>query len=262
VSLASGKEVRRTFWIGTSGWQYDSWKGRFYPRNLPKDRWLAFYAECFATVEVNNSFYRLPSDAAFERWRDGTPPGFLIAPKVSRYLTHIRRLRDAEESMELFWSRAKRLGSKLGPLLFQLPPTFVADEELLAAFLELLPKGARSAFEFRHPSWETETTRSLLDAAGAALVLADRPGARVPPRVTGGWSYVRFHQGTRQGAGYPRAKLRRWADRFAELPARDVYVYFNNDPGGAAVRDARTLFELLEARGASLARPPAEAEGD
>jgi uncharacterized protein YecE (DUF72 family) len=167
--------VRRTFWIGTSGWQYESWKGRFYPRTLPKSGWLAFYAERFATVEVNNSFYRLPSDAAFERWRDGTPPGFLIAPKVSRYLTHIRRLRDARESMELFWSRARRLGSKLGPLLFQLPPTFAADEERLAAFLELLPKGARGAFEFRHPSWETETTRSLLDAAGAALVLADRP---------------------------------------------------------------------------------------
>jgi len=255
--------VRRTFWIGTSGWQYDSWKGRFYPRNLPKSRWLAYYAERFATVEVNNSFYRLPSEAAFERWRDATPAGFLIAPKVSRYLTHIRRLRDAEESVELFWSRAKLLGSKLGPLLFQLPPTFAADEERLASFLELLPKGARSAFEFRHPSWETEATRSLLDAAGAALVLADRPGARVPPRVAGGWSYVRFHQGTPDGAGYPRAKLRRWADRLTELPAEDVYVFFNNDPGGAAVRDAGTLFELLDARGASVASPPvAEAKAE
>jgi uncharacterized protein YecE (DUF72 family) len=250
------REARRTFWIGTSGWQYDSWKGRFYPRNLPKGRWLAFYAERFATVEVNNSFYRLPSEAAFERWRDETPSGFLIAPKVSRYLTHIRRLGDAEESMELFWSRAKRLGPKLGPLLFQLPPTFAADEERLAAFLQLLPRGARSAFEFRHPSWETETTRSLLDAAGAAIVLADRPGARVAPRVTGGWGYVRFHQGTSYGAGYARSKLRRWADRLTELPAEDVYVYFNNDPGGAAVRDALTLFELLEARGAPVSRPP------
>jgi uncharacterized protein YecE (DUF72 family) len=206
-------------------------------------------------VEVNNSFYRLPSDAAFERWRDGTPPDFLIAPKVSRYLTHIRRLRDAAEPMELFWSRARTLGPKLGPLLFQLPPTFAADEERLEAFLKLVPREARSAFEFRHPSWDTEGTRSLLDAAGAALVLADRPGDRVPPRVTGGWSYVRFHQGTRHGAGYPRAKLRRWADRLTQLPAEDVYVYFNNDPGGAAIRDARTLSELLETRGASIARP-------
>src|SRR4051794_34084574 len=184
------RTVRRTFWIGTSGWQYESWKGRFYPRTLAKSGWLAFYSERFATVEVNNSFYRLPSDAAFERWRDGTPPGFLIAPKVSRYLTHIRRLREAAEPMELFWSRAKLLGPKLGPLLFQLPPTLAADEERLATFLQLLPKGARSAFEFRHPSWETEATRSLLNAAGAALVLADRPGARVPPHVTGGWSYA------------------------------------------------------------------------
>ena len=247
-----------TFWIGTSGWQYDSWKARFYPRTLPKSGWLAFYAERFATVEVNNSFYRLPSDAAFERWRDGTPPGFLIAPKVSRYLTHIRRLRDAAEAMELFWSRARSLGPKLGPLLFQLPPTFAADEERLETFLKLLPKGARSAFEFRHPSWDTERTRALLDAAGAAIVLADRPGWRVPPHVTAGWSYVRFHQGAPQGAAYPRAKLRRWADRLAELPAEDVYVYFNNDPGGAAVRDAETLFELLDARGVSLARPAVE----
>src|SRR5205085_4618067 len=187
-----GRRRRPTFWIGTSGWQYDSWKARFYPRNLPKSGWLAFYAERFATVEVNNSFYRLPSDAAFERWRDGTPPGFLIAPKVSRYLTHIRRLRDAAEAMELFWSRARSLGPNLGPLLFQLPPTFAADEERLETFLKLLPKGARSAFEFRHPSWDTERTRALLDAAGAAIVLADRPGWRVPPHVTGGWSYVRF----------------------------------------------------------------------
>jgi uncharacterized protein YecE (DUF72 family) len=253
----AGEEARRTIWIGTSGWQYDSWRGRFYPRNLPKSGWLAFYAERFPTVEVNNSFYRLPSDAAFERWRDGTPPGFLIAPKVSRYLTHIRRLRDAAEPLELFWSRARALGPKLGPMLFQLPPTFAADEERLAAFLKLLPKRARSAVEFRHPSWDTVKTRSLLDAAGAALVLADRPGARVPGYVTGGWSYVRFHQGTRHAAGYPRAKIRRWADRLVELPATDVYVYFNNDPGGAAVRDARTLFDLLEGRGASLAAPSA-----
>jgi uncharacterized protein YecE (DUF72 family) len=250
-----GREAIGTFWVGTSGWQYDSWKGRFYPRNLPKSAWLAFFAERFATVEVNNSFYRLPSDAAFERWRDGTPPGFVIAPKVSRYLTHIRRLRDAAEPMELFWSRARLLGPKLGPMLFQLPPTFAADEERLASFLKLLPKKARSAFEFRHPSWDSKTTRSLLDDAGVALVLADRPGARVAAHVTGGWSYVRFHQGTPHGSGYPRAKLRRWADRLVDLPAADVYVYFNNDPGGAAVRDAATLIELLEARGAIVAAP-------
>ena len=206
-------------------------------------------------VEVNNSFYRLPSEASFERWREGTPPGFQIAPKVSRYVTHIRRLRDAADSVELFWSRARLLRPKLGPLLFQLPPTFKADTERLRAFLPLIPREARAAFEFRHPSWETEETRAFLDAAGAALVLADRPGARVRPFVTGGWSYVRFHQGTHARAGYPRAKLARWADRIAGLPAGDVYVFFNNDPTGAAVRDAATLFRLLDDRGANLAVP-------
>jgi uncharacterized protein YecE (DUF72 family) len=202
---------------------------------------------------VNNSFYRLPSEASFERWRDATPGMFRIAPKVSRYITHIRRLEDAAEPLELFWSRAVRLGPKLGPLLFQLPPTLKSDAERLRQFLPLIPAQARAAFEFRHPSWDTDEVRSILDEAGAALVLADRPGARVPRTVTGGWSYLRFHQGTRTGADYTRTKLRRWADRILELPASDVYAFFNNDPGGAAVRDAETLVELLEARGAELA---------
>jgi uncharacterized protein YecE (DUF72 family) len=244
-----------TIWIGTSGWQYDSWRGRFYPKDLPKARWLEFYADRFPVVEVNNSFYRLPSEASFGRWRNSTPERFLIAPKMSRYVTHIRRLRDAGDSMALFWSRAVILGPKLGPLLFQLPPTFVADPERLRTFVKLIPREARAAFEFRHPSWETDEVRAILDASGAALVLADRPGWRVAPRVTGGWSYIRFHQGKPLGAAYPRSKLRRWADRIVGLPADDVYVFFNNDPGGAAIRDAGTMFELLEKRGARLARP-------
>ncbi|MDP9296367.1 MAG: DUF72 domain-containing protein [Actinomycetota bacterium] len=244
-----------TIWIGTSGWQYDSWRGDFYPKELPKARWLEFYADRFPAVEVNNSFYRLPSEASFARWRSSTPERFLIAPKVSRYITHIRRLRDAGESLALFWSRADTLRPKLGPLLFQLPPTFGADPERLRTFMRLIPREARAAFEFRHPSWETEEVRAILDAAGAALVLPDRPGWSVAPRVTGGWSYIRFHQGSPLGAAYPRSKLRRWADRIVELPAEDVYVFFNNDPGGAAIRDAGTMFELLEKRGAKLARP-------
>jgi uncharacterized protein YecE (DUF72 family) len=256
--LRSGERPRWrwivTIWIGTSGWQYDSWRRRFYPEKLPKSRWLEFYAQRLSAVEVNNSFYRLPSEGAFQRWRDATPDGFLIAPKVSRYITHIRRLRDAGESMELFWSRAARLKPKLGPLLFQLPPTFKADPERLRAFVRFIPREVRAAFEFRHPTWETDEVREILETAGAALVLADRPRARVKPVVTGGWSYVRFHQGNPLGAAYPLAKLRRWADRLLNLPASDLYVFFNNDPGGAAVRDARTLFQLLDAGGADLAR--------
>jgi uncharacterized protein YecE (DUF72 family) len=129
--------------------------------------------------------------------------------------------------------------------------------------VEVIPDGARAAFEFRHASWDTEEIREILDGAGAALVLPDRPGRRVPPHVTSGWSYVRFHQGNPLGAAYPRSKLRRWADRIVQLPAEDVYLFFNNDPGSAAVRDARTMFELLENRGAGLARltlPPRPAK--
>jgi uncharacterized protein YecE (DUF72 family) len=235
--------------VGTSGWQYDSWRDGFYPPGLPKRAWLTFFAERFPTVEVNNTFYMLPKPASFERWRDETPAGFVITVKASRYLTHIRRLRDCREPVRTFCDRARLLGSKLGPVLFQLPPRFGVDVDLLRDFLGVLPDGIRAAFEFRDRSWERTEVYELLDAAGAAFVLADRPGARVPEVVTGRWSYVRFHQGRPGTADYPREKLRRWATRIAAAPAQDTFAYFNNDPGGAAVRDAMTLSEMLrEAR--------------
>ncbi|MGZ4109320.1 MAG: DUF72 domain-containing protein [Actinomycetota bacterium] len=231
--------------IGTSGWQYDSWRGRFYPPDVPKRAWLPFFAEHFPTVEVNNSFYMLPKPSSFERWRDETPDGFVITVKANRYITHIRRLRECRDAVQTFWERARLLGPKLGPVLFQLPPRFAADPELLRGFLGVLPDGIRPAFEFRDRSWERDDVYELLDGAGAAFVLADRPGARVPDVVTGGWSYVRFHQGRPGIADYPREKLRRWARRIAGMPARETFVYFNNDPGGAAVRDAMTLTAML-----------------
>ena len=240
-------------YIGTSGWQYDDWRGRFYPKNLSKSEWLPFFAARFPTVEVNNTFYRLPGEAAFVRWREVSPPGFTITVKASRYLTHIRRLRDARDPLRLFWTRARRLGRKLGPVLFQLPPRFPADPQRLASFCRLLPAGMRAAFEFRDLSWETEETYDILRGVGAAFVMADWPGARVPDVVTGGWSYIRFHKGTKLMPAYPRTKLRRWADRIAGLSADDVYIYFNNDTGAAALRDAVTLSEMLVSRGCVLA---------
>jgi uncharacterized protein YecE (DUF72 family) len=243
--------------VGTSGWQYDDWLGEVYPRDLPKRAWLAHLASRFRTVEVNNSFYRLPSPEAFARWRDETPDGFVIAVKASRFITHIRRLRDCREPVGLLWSRARELGPRLGPILFQLPPRFPVDVSRLEGFLGVLPRAMRAAFEFRDRSWETDEVFQALDRAGAAFVLADRPGARVPGVVTGGWSYVRFHQGREDDPGYTRAKLRRWADRLAGLAVDDVFVYFNNDTGGAAVRDAQTLMELLPgaSEAASSRRP-------
>jgi uncharacterized protein YecE (DUF72 family) len=234
--------------VGTSGWQYDDWRGRFYARDLPKSRWLEYFSERFPSVEVNNTFYRLPGEATFDRWREGSAEGFLFTIKASRFITHIRRLRDCRDPLRLLWSRCRRLGAKLGPVLFQLPPRFPADPDRLAGFCALLPEGMRAAFEFRDRSWEIESVFDILDRSGAALVWADTPGARVPNVVTGGWSYVRFHKGTRARPGYTRAKLRRWSERLAALDVADVFVYFNNDTGGAAVRDARTLTELLRDR--------------
>lgn len=232
-------------WVGTSGWQYEDWRGVVYPRGLATSRWLEHYATRFPTVEVNASFYRLPTAERFAVWRDATPDGFVVAVKASRFVTHVRRLRDCREPVRLLWGRARELGPRLGPVLFQLPPNLAADLDRLGGFLRVLPHGMRAAFEFRHRSWDTEEARGMLDAAGAAWVLADRPGARVPDLVTGGWAYLRFHQGRPGAPGYRREKLRRWARRIERLPADETFVYFNNDTGGAAVRDAAALMGLL-----------------
>lgn len=241
--------------VGTSGWQYDDWRGRFYPKELPKTRWLDYFAARFPTVEVNNTFYRLPEERSFDRWRDGTPADFVITVKANRFITHIKRMKDSADALETFWSRASRLGDKIGPVLFQLPPRFRADHERLAAFCELLPSQMRAAFEFRDPEWETPQTYEILDRAGASFVLADWPQREAPDVVCAGWSYVRFHKGSTVRVSYSAAKLRRWADRLAAMGADPVYVYFNNDPGGAALRDARTLTKLLAERAMDVRGP-------
>lgn len=245
--------------VGTSGWQYADWRERFYPRNVPQREWLSFYAQGFTTTEVNNSFYRLPAEGVFGRWKEMTPLGFVMAVKANRFLTHIKRLREPDEPVQRLWSRATELGDRLGPVLFQLPPRFPADAGRLGALLETLPAPMRAAFEFRDPSWHTPSIFDLLASKDAALVWADRPGTRISLPLTASWSYLRFHQGRTTGPGYPREKLQRWARRIAELPVDHSYVYFNNDPGGAAIRDARTLIELLQERGAMVDVPPSPA---
>jgi uncharacterized protein YecE (DUF72 family) len=243
-----GGDVRVRPHIGTSGWQYDDWRGVFYPDGVPQRDWLAYYAERFGTVEVNNSFYRLPERPTFERWREQTPPGFVVTVKASRFITHMKRLRDPEEPVGLLWERATGLGDRLGPILFQLPPRFPVEIERLRELLQVLPKGMQPAFEFRDRSWYTDDVFLLLDDAGAALVWPDGPGMRHTLPMTAGWLYVRFHQGTVDGPGYRREKLRRWASRISATGAGVAYLYFNNDPTGAAIRDARTMIELLSER--------------
>ncbi len=246
--------------VGTSGWQYDHWRGTVYAADDPKRIWLERYADRFAVVEVNNSFYRLPSQEVIARWRAETPDGFTFAVKASRFITHVRRLREPEGPVRLLWSRIEGLGRKRGPVLFQLPPRFPAAPDRLEALLEVLPRGMRAAFEFRDPSWETVEVFELLDRRRAALVLADRPLVHVRDVVTGGWAYVRFHRGRERAPGYTREKLRRWADRMMKLDATDAYAFFNNDEDGAAVRDALTLTELLRRRGADVAGPAGSGE--
>jgi uncharacterized protein YecE (DUF72 family) len=231
--------------VGTSGWQYRDWRGAFYPKELPQREWLPYFARNFETVEVNNSFYRLPERETFERWRDQTPAGFVVAVKASRFITHLKRLKDPEEPVALLWERATGLGDRLGPVLFQLPPRFRADPDRLEALLRTLPRRMRPAFEFRDDSWYADEVFDLLDTAGAALVWPHRPGTRRALPVVGGWIYVRFHQGTRTGPGYRRDTLRRWAERIGDADADEAFLYFNNDQQAAAIRDARTMLELL-----------------
>lgn len=234
--------------IGTSGWQYDDWRGVLYPEGVAKKDWLAHYSERLPVVEVNNTFYMLPKQETFVRWRERSAEDFTFVVKASRFITHIRRLRDCRDSVRVLWDRVQRLGRKRGPILFQLPPNLRADVPLLRDFLEVLPRGLEAAVEFRHRSWWRDDVYQTLDDAGCACVLPDAPHARIPDVVTGGWSYVRFHKGRGSEYDYTRRKLRRWADRILALPARETFVFFNNDPTGAAIRDAATLTDLLQGR--------------
>lgn len=238
-----------TFWIGTSGWQYDDWRGGLYPDGLPQRRWLEHYASRFRTVEVNNAFYRLPERSTFEKWRDQTPEGFLVAVKVSRYLTHIKRLQDPEEPVARLIDRAEGLGDRLGPFLLQLPPNLQADPKRLDACLAAFPRTARVAVELRHESWWTDEVRDVLTQRNAALCWADRQGPITPTWVTADWGYLRLHEGrATPQPEYGRQALVTWLDRLHDgWPDRkraDVFVFFNNDHGGAAVRNAETLNRL------------------
>jgi uncharacterized protein YecE (DUF72 family) len=246
-------------WIGTSGWQYRDWRGTFYPPHLPVRDWLEDYAGRFATVESNNAFYRLPERRTFEDWARRTPDDFVMAVKVSRFLTHIKRLADPEEPVERFLDRVAGLGSKLGPVLLQLPPQLRLSTDRLQATLDLFPPAVRVAVEFRHASWFTEEIRGILSDRSVALCLADRRGALTPLWRTADWTYLRFHEGRSSPRPcYGRAALAAWADRLADSwsPDEDCFVYFNNDPRGCAPRDAARFAGLVERAGLRPTRVP------
>ncbi|MBF8186840.1 DUF72 domain-containing protein [Nonomuraea sp. K274] len=230
--------------VGTSGWQYKHWRGVLYPEGVPQRLWLETYAAEFSTVESNNAFYRLPSLESFASWRDRTPGGFVMAVKASRFLTHIKRLADPEEPVRRLMGAAAGLKDKLGPILLQLPPTLKVDPGRLDRCLGCFPAGVRVAVEPRHESWWTEEVRAILTAHAAALCWGDRLGRpQAPFWRTAGWGYVRLHEGS-AGWAYGDTALRTWARRVREAGWPDAYVYFNNDPGGAAVRNARRFARL------------------
>lgn len=227
--------------IGTSGYQYDDWRGRFYPKTLPKSAWFAHYAEHFDAVEINATFYRLPEAATFERWRNAAPKGFCYALKFSRYGTHLKRLKDAPDTIGLFIERARLLGPSLGPILVQLPPRWHVNVARLAAFLESTPKQYRWAVELRDPSWLCQDIYALLRKHRAALCIHDLIERH--PRVrTANWVYLRFHGDDYAGSYSPQA-LSAAAQRIRKHLADgyDVYAFFNNDIGGHAVRNAADL---------------------
>jgi uncharacterized protein YecE (DUF72 family) len=243
--------VERTIRVGCSGWNYASWKDEFYEGKPPR-LWLEHYARHFDTVEVNNTFYRLPNKQAVANWVRGSPPDFLFTIKVSRYLTHIKRLQDLGLGLQRFYERIEPMlrSPKMGPLLWQLPPTFKRDDARLAAALEKLPREQKHCFEFRHPTWFHDDVYALLREHGVALVIGDRPEVKsFQAKVfTTDWTFVRFHYGSRGRRGnYSESELEEWAQRFERWREQvDVLVYFNNDWEVFAVRNALWLKRRLE----------------
>jgi uncharacterized protein YecE (DUF72 family) len=236
--------------IGTSGWYYDHWHGRFYPAELPKSKWFEYYAQHFDTVEINNTFYHLPKEQTLQRWHKIAPKDFVYAVKANRYITHIKKLRDVAEPLERFFERANLLKSRLGPILYQLPPSLRKNFALLESFIKLLPK-KNAVFEFRHESWYSDDTFELLDKSRAGFCIHDMPGKESPRIVTGGMIYVRFHgTSSRYSGSYKKSQLQDWA-KWLEGHANNVqaiYVYFNNDALGHAINNAKQLKSLLNSR--------------
>ena len=228
---------------------------------LPQHEWLTYYAERFDTVELNTTFYRLPQAANVARWVSQTPPGFTFAVKVSRYITHIKRLTAIPEHLPRLYERIEPLlkSPKLGPLLWQLPPNYGYDANRLKSTLEHLDDGHRHAFEFRHPSWFRIETYSLLEEHGAALVIADRPSVNTfqTHELTTDYTYVRFHAGTRgRNGNYSATQLREWAGRLNRWSKMvDVFAYFNNDWQGYAIKNAKSLRNALQGTSSRHSNP-------
>jgi uncharacterized protein YecE (DUF72 family) len=234
--------------IGTSGWHYAHWRGPYYPKDIADRELLPYYARSFRAAEINNSFYRLPEKQTFISWREAVPEDFLFAVKASRYITHMKKLKDPEQPLERFIGRVSCLEGKLGPILFQLPPRWKCNVERLRAFLDVLGSDCRSAFEFRDPSWFHDGVYQALEQAGAAFCIYDLNGNHSPKIVTGSFVYVRLHgpDGPYRGS-YSDQALAGWAGAFAAWvrQGREIFCFFDNDEAGYAVRNALRLQEMV-----------------
>jgi len=234
--------------IGCSGWQYKHWREIFYPKGLAQTRWFAFYAEHFDTVEINSSFYHLPKASTFEKWRAQAQDGFVYAVKANRFITQAKKLLDCEEPLERMMSSVRHLGDRLGPILYQLPPSLKLDVGRLEAFLKLIPKDLTNVFEFRNKSWYVPETYALLDRFGASLCLHDMRGSATERVAVGPATYIRFHGGKGKYWGrYSDEGLLSWTDWIVDQArsGRAVWCYFNNDMFGHALDDAQTLRSMI-----------------
>lgn len=234
--------------IGCSGWNYKHWREIFYPKRLPVSGWFAFYAAHFDTVEINNSFYMLPKPATFDKWRQQAPPGFDYAVKANRFLTQARKLKECAQPIERQMASFRCLGDRLGPILYQLPPSLKINLERLESFLKLVPKDVTNVFEFREKSWYVPETYELLDRYGASFCVHDMGGCGSERIAVGPAAYVRFHGGEGKYWGrYSDERLLGWGDWMVgqARAGRPVWAYFNNDIFGHAIEDARTLKAML-----------------
>jgi uncharacterized protein YecE (DUF72 family) len=236
--------------IGTSGYHYKHWLGRYYPAGMKPNAMLAHYLRDFDTVELNNTFYQLPNESTFDAWRDNTPGDFLYAVKGSRFITHMIKLKDAQRGLTNFMPRAERLGDKLGPILWQLPPGWKVNVERLEEFLSILPPRHRYTFELRNETWMTDAVLEVLKKYNAAFCIYELAGYTSPIEITADWTYIRLHGPTafKYQGSYSDAQLAEWADRIRTWSRRmkAVYVYFDNDDSAYAVYNAMTLRKMVK----------------
>ncbi len=236
------------FYIGTSGWHYEDWRDKFYPGTMPKVKWLEYYSGKFQSVELNNTFYRRPSEAAVENWCKSCPPGFIFSVKANRFITHIKRLKNCEEALKNFILKVSILKEKLGPLLYQLPPSIKRNDDLLVSFLSGLPAGYKHVIEFRHESWLTEDVFNIMRKHNTGLCVFDLPAFTCPLLYTSDYMYIRFHGSDSLYSGkYSEKVLSDWAAGIAAIAEKlnYVYIYFNNDVSGFALDNAATIRDYL-----------------